>query len=134
MRRRSFESLTKPIRLAAIFAAAGILACAGGAQAQYKEGGYYLADRLNDLCRADSGPEADRCMTYIVGVADSVMYDWADTLCVPDKTTPAELKAVFMQHYVSDNGYHPAAVEIRSALQQKWPCKPASPAMGAPHG
>jgi hypothetical protein len=114
----------KPFRLAAVFAAAGALLSAPPARAQHDEGGYYLADRLHDTCSAESGAEADRCRAYILGVTDSVMYDWAGTLCVPVTTTPAELRDVFMQHYISDNGYHPAAVEIRSALQQKWPCKP----------
>ncbi len=116
----------KPIRFAAVFAAGALLA-APQAQAQHDEGGYYLADRLYNTCSAAAGPEADRCLAYILGVTDSVMYDWAETLCVPVTTTPAELRDVFMQHYISDNGYHPAAVEIRSALQQKWPCKPQSP-------
>ena len=124
----------KPIRLAAL-AAVGSLLVAPLAQAQHGEGGYYLADKLYDTCSADSGPEAERCLAYILGVTDSVMYDWAGTLCVPLETTPADLKSVFMRHYVSDNGYHPAAVEIRSALQQKWPCKPQSPASaGGPRG
>lgn len=125
----------KPIRLAAVVAAASALLGAPHAQAQHDEGGYYLAERLYDTCRADSGPETERCLAYILGVTDSVMYDWAGTLCVPVNATPADLRSVFMQHYVSDNGYHPAAVEIRAALQQKWPCKPQSTAPAeAPRG
>ncbi len=125
----------KSVRLAAALAAVGALLGASHAQAQHGEGGYYLADRLYDACRADSGPDVERCVSYIVGVTDSVLYDWADTLCIPQEITPADLRGVFMQHYISDNGYHPAAVEIRTALQQKWPCKRPSPApMEAPRG
>jgi hypothetical protein len=111
------------MKLLRFAAAVAVLSCAGGAQAQYKDGGYYLAERLFDECRGDSA-EVERCQTYIIGVADSVMYDWAETLCIPDKTTPAELRELFMRRYVSDNGYHPAAVEVRAALQAAYPCPP----------
>jgi hypothetical protein len=121
----------KPIRLAAVVAVAGALLGAAAAHAQRGEGGYYLAERLYETCRAETGPEAERCLTYIVGVTDSVLYDWAETVCIPVETTPAELRGVFMRRYVSDNGYHPAAVEIRTALQETWPCKrPADPPNG----
>lgn len=113
----------KPIRLAALAAAAALTA-AQPVHAQYSEGGYYLAERLAALCMADGAAERDRCQTYIVGVTDSVMYDWAETLCVPDKTTPAQLRELFLKHYVIDNGYHPAAIEIRAALQAAYPCPP----------
>jgi hypothetical protein len=118
----------KPIRLAAALAAVGALLGPSLAQAQHGEGGYYLADRLYDTCRAENGPDLERCVSYIVGVTDSVLYDWAGSLCIPVEVTPAELRSVFMKYYISDNGYHPAAVEIRSAFQQQWPCKPQSPA------
>lgn len=114
----------KPIRLAAAIAAAALLG-AGAARAQYADGGYYLADRLYDACSGDSA-QAARCETYILGVADSVMYDWAGTLCIPPDTTPAQLRELFMRAYVSDNGYHPAAVEVRAALQARFPCTPRS--------
>lgn len=118
-------------RFLAGFAVAASI-CAPAAQAQHGEGGYVLAEKLADLCRANEGPDAARCETYIVGVTDSVMYDWAETVCIPPETTPAELKEVFIKAYVSDNSYHPAAIEIRSALQQKWPCK--KPAAEVPRG
>ncbi len=112
----------KPIRLAAVVAAAGALLGAPLAQAQHGEGGYYLADRLYATCSADSGADVERCLSYIVGVTDGVLYDWAETVCIPAEVTPAQLREAFMRHYVSDNSYHPAAVEIRTALQQRWPC------------